>query len=125
MKYLIDPVPKPRMTRADAWKKRPCVTRYYAFKDMVRLLRIHLPTEGAAVYFHIPMPKSWSKKKKRQMHGTIHRQKPDLSNLLKALEDAIYQDDSAIGHYAGLGKYWSHEGAIVIIAGCKTVNQLN
>ena len=28
----ITPVSKPRMTRADTWKKRPCVLKYWAYK---------------------------------------------------------------------------------------------
>ena len=41
--YPITPVPKPRMTRRDRWAKRPCVLRYWAFKDEVRLRRVSLP----------------------------------------------------------------------------------
>lgn len=38
--YPLTPVPKPRMTKSDAWRKRPCVMRYWAFKDKVRELGI-------------------------------------------------------------------------------------
>ncbi|HHE6457291.1 TPA: RusA family crossover junction endodeoxyribonuclease, partial [Proteus mirabilis] len=31
--FNIEPVPKPRMTQADKWKKRPPVLKYFAFKD--------------------------------------------------------------------------------------------
>jgi len=34
--YKITPVPKPRQTRSDKWKQRPCVMRYRAFADEVR-----------------------------------------------------------------------------------------
>ena len=56
----------------------------------------------------------WSKKKKAMMVGTPHQQVPDLSNMLKAIEDAIFLDDSAIWNYSGLEKLWAYEGSIVI-----------
>ena len=112
--YPITPVPKPRMTRSDKWKERACVVRYWEFKDLCRYHKIILPECGVSIAFHLPMPKSWPKKKKQQMDGSPHRQKPDLSNLLKALEDALYHDDSAIWHYFGLKKVWADEGGIEI-----------
>ena len=33
--------------------------------------------------FILPMPKSWSKKKKQLMHGKPHIIKPDLDNIIK------------------------------------------
>ncbi len=112
--YQITPVPKPRQTRSDVWKKRPAVMRYREFADQARLLRIRLPESGANVEFNIPMPTSWSVKKKEQMNLSAHQQRPDLSNLLKALEDAIYGDDSHIWHYRSVCKLWAYEGSIRI-----------
>jgi len=40
-------------------------------------------------------------------------QRPDLSNLLKALEDAIYQEDSVI-YNVYIEKRWGPEGKIII-----------
>ena len=37
-KIKIIPRAKPRMTRADTWKKRPCVVKYWAYKDELRRL---------------------------------------------------------------------------------------
>ena len=74
MIYDITPVPKPRQTQADKWKKRPAVMRYRAFADEVRLKKVYLPTERARVIFHIPMPKSWSKKKKTALNHYYHQQ---------------------------------------------------
>jgi len=113
--YKINPVAKPRMTRSDRWKKRPAVVKYHAFKDECRLNNVQVPIAGASIIFNIQMPKSWSKNKKAMMSGQPHRQTPDLSNLLKALEDAIFLDDSCIWNYASLTKRWSYEGDIEII----------
>jgi hypothetical protein len=60
--YPIVPMGKPRMTRADKWKKRPEVMRYRAFCDEVRLRGVALPESGAHVTFVLPMPASWSKR---------------------------------------------------------------
>jgi Holliday junction resolvase RusA-like endonuclease len=42
------------------------------------------------------MSKSWSNKKKAQMDGQAHQAKPDADNMLKALCDAMYSDDSGV-----------------------------
>lgn len=112
--YPITPYPKPRMTRSDKWKKRDCVLRYRAFCDECRLRGVDLPASGAAIHFVLPMPASWSQKKRQQMDGQPHQQKPDIDNLVKALADACYQDDSHIWHYAGLKKTWGDAGQIII-----------
>ncbi len=112
-KYQINPFPKPRMTRSDRWKKRPCVVRYHEFKDQVRASNIQLSESGLSIIFEIKMPKSWSKKQKEKMNGMAHKQKPDLDNLLKALFDAVYEEDSHIWNYEA-SKVWAYEGGITV-----------
>jgi Holliday junction resolvase RusA-like endonuclease len=114
MRYLIEPIGKPRMTQADKWKSRPCVVRYRKFKDAIRLWRVVLPDNGADIKFVISMPKSWSKKRKKIMDGKPHQQVPDIDNLLKALLDSIHKDDRHIWHLAGMQKVWGLEGYIEI-----------
>jgi len=114
MRYPITPVPKPRMTQRDKWHKRGCVVRYWDFKDEVRRLNVKLPAHGAWVTFYLPMPKSWSNKKRDEMYLTPHRQKPDLDNLIKALGDAVYDDDSVIWDIRA-SKWWELSGAIDIL----------
>lgn len=112
--YPITPNPKPRMTRSDKWKKRPEVMRYRAFCDEVRLRSVELPPAGASIHFVLPMPKSWAQRKRAEMVGQPHQQKPDIDNLLKALADACHQDDAHIWHYSGLKKTWGESGQIII-----------
>jgi len=112
--YAITPCPKPRMTRSDVWKKRPCVMRYREFCDQVRAAGVKLPECGAQITFYLPIPESWSRTKFAKHYGEPHQQRPDLSNLLKALEDAVYGEDSHIWHYAELRKIWSDAGGIRI-----------
>ena len=111
----ITPVSKPRQTRSDKWKQRPSVLRYRAFADE---LRLKLPRDFNLNYvgieFYIPMPKSWSKKKKEQHVGRPHTQTPDLDNLFKALADAHTSDDSVIHTLSYLHKAWAWEGSIHI-----------
>lgn len=76
-----------------------------------------LPTCGWSLYFYFPVPKRWSKRKKIEMHGQLHLQKPDESNLLKAFEDSISVSDENIAQMSGLGKFWVNQdrGYIEII----------
>ena len=110
--YIITPVPAPRMTQSDRWKKRPCVLRYFAFRDEIKANNVTV-VSGSDVIFEMPMPKSWSKKKKREMSGKPHIQKPDLDNLLKALLDSIYEDDAHI-YKITMSKYWGYVGTIQV-----------
>ncbi|HBZ1362084.1 TPA: RusA family crossover junction endodeoxyribonuclease [Escherichia coli] len=99
--YDITPIGKPRMTRADKWKQRPPVMRYRAFCDEVRLRKMTMPESGSHVTFVLPMPPSWSKKK------------PDCDNMLKALMDALYEDDSHVWD-CRITKIWGEKGQIII-----------
>jgi len=110
--YDITPVPKPRMTLGDKWKKRPIVLRYWAFCEEVRINNIQVNT-GDHVTFQIKMPKSWSKKKKESMDMQPHEQTPDVDNLTKALLDAIYKNDSHISDLR-ITKIWSRNDRITI-----------
>lgn len=112
--YPIKPVSKPRQTRSDKWQERKSVMVYRAFADEVRLRRVFVPESGAAITFVLPMPPSWSEKKKAAMDGEPHRQKPDIDNLLKALLDAIHKDDAHIHQIAGVSKRWGREGSITV-----------
>ena len=111
--YRITPVPAPRMTRADKWKKRGCVLRYRAFRDLVKLNGVTIPEHGADIVFHLPMPGGWSLTKINVHKGQPHQQKPDLDNLLKALLDAVFADDCRIWSYRA-EKRWAMAGAIEI-----------
>ena len=118
---LVTPNTKPRMTRADKWKKRPCVVQYREFKDNLkdeckRLGLTTLEPQLQSLIFYIPMPESWSKKKKLEMEGKPHQQSPDLDNLIKGFWDAILEQDNYIYSIKGeLGKYWGKEGKIILI----------
>lgn len=111
--YPVVPVPKPRMTQRDKWQKRPAVMRYRAFCDDLRARKCTFPESGSHVIFHMPMPASWSKKKRTEMLGQPHRQKPDRDNLEKALMDAVYENDESVWDMRTT-KIWSDIGCIEI-----------
>ena len=97
--YPIVPYPKPRMSQRDRWKKRPCVLRYRAFCDEVRLRRVVLPIPSK-VTFLIGMPRSWAQAKRDEFDGQLHEaERSDVDNLLKALLDGLYRKD---GHVASV-----------------------
>lgn len=109
----VTPVPKPRMTQRDRWKVRPPVARYRAFCDQVRLHDTKVPACGAHIIFVMPMPQSWSSKKKALHLGKAHLQTPDADNLMKALLDAVYDEDSGVWDVRAT-KVWGYEGKIII-----------
>jgi len=107
---------KPRMTRADRWKKRPVVDRYYAFKDAIRQAAEEQDFELSdthTIMIVIPMPKSWSKKKKKETIGKPHQQRPDADNICKGVWDSLKEEDSTIW-FVKIVKYWGEEGQIGI-----------
>lgn len=112
----ITPVGKPRMTQRDVWKQRQCVMRYRAFADHLRAVceynKFVLPPSGVGITFYLPMPPSWSQKKRAAMNLTPHTQKPDLDNLLKSVMDVLLPDDSGIWQLDRLEKRWGFVGEI-------------
>ena len=113
MKYPIEPVAKPRQTRSDKWKKRPCVMKYRWFADLCRSYKVQVPEAGSHITFHLPMPSSWSEKRKKSMEGKPHQQTPDKDNLEKALLDAVYGNDCVVWD-SRVTKRWARNGAIEI-----------
>lgn len=118
--FPLIPVPKPRMTRRDKWKNppRPNVARYREYADNLRLLaaanQFKLAMQDQYFSFEIPMPPSWSQKRKQAQVGKPHQEKPDLDNLMKAVLDALHPEDQRIWHIAGAEKRWAEKGSITI-----------
>lgn len=112
----IVPVARPRMTRRDIWMQRPSVVKYWSYKDEIRASlkeKGYTPEETLHIEFHVPLPKSYSKKKKMELAGQPHRKRPDLDNFIKGWLDAVMEEDSVV-HTIQAKKIWSLEGKIVI-----------
>jgi Holliday junction resolvase RusA-like endonuclease len=121
----IAPIAKPRMTRSDKWRKknhknpkyeiRACVETYYAFKDKIKKESKGFNLgDSYSILFCVPYPKSYSKKKKRELFLKPHKQRPDLDNFLKAINDSFCKEDSHI-YKIKAKKIWSYKPYIIII----------
>lgn len=94
-----DPMGAPRQTRRDTWRPRACVLRYRAWKDDARAASpANLPTSPVSVSIiaYLPIPDSWSARKKADMGGKLHQSKPDWDNIAKGVCDALWEQDSCI-----------------------------
>lgn len=115
-KALITPVPAPRMTRRDKWAKRPCVVRYHAYRDLVRINFEAHSSALKAPYLLVAtfaMPASWSGKKRALNRNQPHLQKPDKDNLEKAFLDALLENDSEV--WAGMvAKLWGDSDSVAL-----------
>ncbi len=137
-KYILDhtrsyiifdviPMGAVRMTQSDRWKTNPnhpdpkkrqrdSVTRYFAFKQLLTVqakqAKFTLGNFLDAVYL-IPMPASWSKKKKAEMVGKPCMVKPDLDNITKAVKDTLKLNDSDIW-WEKAEKRWAYKGSIIL-----------
>jgi Holliday junction resolvase RusA-like endonuclease len=115
--FPVDPIGKPRMTSSDKWKKRPATDRYWEMKDRLKLIakgkNFVIPESGFHIIAYLPMPDSWSKKKKEEMDGKPHKAKPDGDNICKAIFDSLCEEDSYIWDFR-MTKYWAYKGRIDI-----------
>ena len=115
----ITPIGKPRMTQRDKWLNPPRkpVKLYWEFKDKlkseVNIKEFVIPESNFHVTFILPMPNSWSGKKRGQMDKTPHQSKPDNDNMMKAFKDCLCDNDSHIWDYR-ITKLWGVSGRIII-----------
>lgn len=109
----IIPMGAPRQTQRDRWKNRPVILRYHAFRDELRLKYHKAFPVSVHLVFYMPMPASWSAKKRQGMAAKPHDQKPDIDNLVKAVIDTLMPEDKTVWRcYAE--KYWSDKPGIEI-----------
>ena len=91
------------------------MVKYRAFADEIRLrfnvLNLELKDKLDCIFI-IKMPKSWSNKKRLEMSGKPHMQRPDIDNIEKSLQDALCKEDSHIWKHR-TDKIWGESGAII------------
>jgi Holliday junction resolvase RusA-like endonuclease len=121
---------KPRQTRSDKWKRRPCVMRHRAWSDLAReCAGNRIPPAETTRHIHLnflyEMPASWSAKKRNEMLGKIKRTSPDGDNCEKEVCDALWprdkhpdpkrrkKDDRALGHVTHM-RFWSDSSSTII-----------
>ena len=127
--YLFDVIPfgAPRLTQSDKWKTNPnhpdplkrqrkVVTQYFDFKNRLVQQAIEMGFELEQIFdavYLIPMPNSWSAKKKEKMNGLPCEVQPDTDNITKAIKDTLRKSDSDIW-FEKAEKRWAYHGSIII-----------
>lgn len=117
------PIPKGRPRFYGGHAVTPEKTRKY--EKLIRDSWEHGIVEGKSIMvdieFRIPIPQSYSKKKKAELEWTPHNKKPDLDNLVKAVLDALngvaFEDDSLISDINASKTYAEEPGVYIMIHG--------
>lgn len=118
---------RPRFSRQGGFVKAYDPAKSRDYKQYVRLVAAQdapaVPVTGAVLLslkIYRAMPKSMSKaKREAALAGQLRpTTKPDVSNVLKGVEDALkglwYADDSQIVGYGELGKWYSERPRIEV-----------
>ncbi|MCM3141695.1 RusA family crossover junction endodeoxyribonuclease [Brevibacillus sp. MER 51] len=105
--FNVSPMGAVRTTQRQKWVD-PRAKKYYAYKQEIAGSAASQSTVGQPtpsplalkMVFVMPIPESWSKKKRWDALNKAHMTKPDLDNLIKGCTDAlngvVWQDDKQI-----------------------------
>jgi Holliday junction resolvase RusA-like endonuclease len=127
--YLFDVIPfgAVRMTQSDKWKTNPnhldprkrqreAVTKYFHFKDQIRQqaqeMKFNL-SEILEIVFLVPMPFTWSEKKKVRSNKTPVKTRPDIDNYVKGFMDALENEDGFVWKIVAEKRY-AFKGSILV-----------
>ncbi|RXK19069.1 RusA family crossover junction endodeoxyribonuclease [Macrococcus sp. DPC7161] len=95
--------PRPRFSKVGNFVKTYMPSSYTKHKEFIQKQMPQLLINGSiklTVLFEMPMPKSWSNKKRKEKNKSHHTNKPDIDNLLKTVLDAanghMWLDDNQI-----------------------------
>ena len=111
--------PVPRFQGSRAWYP----SWYSAYKESIAVpaafasdTAFEAGPVSVAISFGIPMPKSWSKRKRAAHDATPHTSKPDVDNLVKGVLDAvtgiIFTDDAQVYSLTAV-KWWTSSPGFV------------
>jgi len=107
-------------------RTRKYLLKYLEYKDALKeygeKVGFIMPQDAFFMWFFMPMPKTWTKKKKAAMAFKLHKHKKDTDNLSKAIKDALAprksnfvpgampaMDDRVISSYANAKIYLPDE----------------
>jgi Holliday junction resolvase RusA-like endonuclease len=92
-------IPREKL-RPAGLKRLERLEKYNQYKiDLLALAlqqKFRPPEQGGHILFYIPVPKTWKKYKKENMHMRLHQSRPDVDNLLKAFLDSLMPEDKYI-----------------------------
>lgn len=119
------PIPLQRHRHAGKITYDPQKREKYIYQQKIQeFLKDFLPLYSAiklVIEYHMPIPKSYSKKRALEFVFKPHIKKPDLSNLIKFTEDAlngmVWRDDSIIAEISAK-KFYSKETKTVFKIEC-------
>lgn len=116
----VKPMGAVRMTQKGKWVSITA-TRYMNYKKVVGIemrsqcKKPHVGALRVVVTFVMPMPDSWTNKKKQEQLGAAVTVKPDIDNLVKGLLDSAnkicWNDDNQVVEIVARKKY-GIDGAI-------------
>lgn len=93
----------------DYLNRKNSIKKYFDYKRSLKeeadKQGLKFPEAGAWIRFYLPMPKSWSKKKRNKNCYELHTSKPDADNIFKALADSLFKQDQGISDYR-VSKFW-------------------
>ena len=92
-------IPREKL-RPAGLKRLERLEKYNQYKiDLLSLAlqqKFRPPEQGGHILFYLPVPKTWKKYKKENMHMRLHQSRPDVDNLLKAFLDSLMSEDKYI-----------------------------
>lgn len=98
-------------------QRKYLIAQYEATQEIQRQVieqGFNMPEDDFMVLAYIPMPKSWTKKKKAEMDGKRHKSSPDADNVFKKVVDDIlriktkcqrFGNDKCISSFAVIKKW--------------------
>lgn len=108
-------------TPLNYYNRKKRIQRYWDYKRALKALadeqNFVMPQEGSWWKFFIPMPKSWSKKKRNEKCFTLMQEKPDVDNFSKAAFDSLMGEDKAISDFRATKFYYDGSGHLEITIG--------
>ena len=80
------------------------------------------------MHFGMPIPKSWSTKKRIAAIGKPHSSRPDVDNLIKFVSDALneilWDDDAIIYQVRGTKTYTTNPKTLIFVMKCDDEDEL-
>lgn len=109
----VKPIGAVRLVHSDKWRKRPVAVKYFQYKEELKWKALNYVVKNELyLLFLLPIPESWTKKKKNELVYTKHQQRPDTDNLVKAVKDALMKEDSTV-YLECAFKFWGPHGKIL------------
>lgn len=122
----IEPMGAVRMTQKGKFTNKNAI-RYLNYKNFLKW-QAKTQAKGqkfeknpleVSMKFIMPVPDSWSKKKRSDAYGRYHMKKPDADNLVKGVFDSlnqiVWQDDNQVAKLSAIKVYGDKPGIEVLI----------